>query len=290
MKKILSLLAVAALLVTMVGCGAQPAPESSTPAEESTTTTTAETTIATVEDTTTEDTTTTEEETTTTEEATTTTEETTTTTAETTTTTTEEVSTTTAETTTTTFGSVSIPVQSTASGPTKGISTMKGPNKGTVTIGTAPTTTVSTEATTATTTTKAFVEAEPVLDKEYRCYIYSTEKDKEGNTSPILILASVKFSESTCVISRHFYTGNPDNPKIDNTREPVVNGSTTYYFTNAAVQAPARYEVVGITIDVFNDDGSIAKTFSMPTSNSMECSFSDGVAFGRQNTFHLEEN
>lgn len=274
MKKTLCLLTVAALLVTMAGCGTQPAPESSTPAEESTTTTTEETTATTEESTTTtaEDTTTTEEETTTTTaETTTTTEESTTTTVETTTTTT---------TVATTTGSVSIPVQSTASGPTKGISTMKAPNKGSVTIGTAPTTTVSTEATTTTTTTKAPLQAEPVLDKPYICRI-------TGGTD--YILATVTFTDAGCVITRTFYTCNPENPAYGTDVETVKHGSTTYFYTGYAPQDPARYEVVGITIDVFNEDGSIAKTFSMPTNNSMECSFSDGIAFGRQNTFHLEE-
>ncbi|MBQ9860537.1 MAG: hypothetical protein IJO76_07700 [Clostridia bacterium] len=269
MKNRLCILLTVAVLVSLVGCGTQPA-VSDVDSDVST-----ETTTEAATDATTTTTTTAEETTTTTEEVTTTTAEITTTEA--TTTTAEETTTTTTEETTTS----NLPIRTTVSDPTKGISTTKAPNKSTVTFGTAPTTTGSTEApTTTTTTTKVLLEAEPVMNVPYVCRIV-------GGTD--YILATVTFTDAGCVIARTFYTCSPENPAYGTDVETVKHGSTTYYYTGHAPQDPARYEIVGITINVFNNDGSIAKTFYMPANNAMECSFSDGVAFGRQQIFKLED-
>lgn len=279
MKKLLAILLAIALLATLTGCVQQPDADADSSAAESEVESSDMTEIDPTEgeDTTTsvegEDTTTFEEDTTTFEEDTTSYEEDTTYYEEDTTSYEGESTTGTRG----TFATGGIP---------EGLVTMKGT---TTTFQKYEAATTKPTKATTTTTAKDPVKAEPVLNEEYHSYIYITDKDAEGNPVPALILASVKFTETTCVVSRYFYTGDANSPKIDNSREPIVNGDTTYYFTFHAAQEPARYEVVGITIDVFNSDGSIAKTFSMPSNDSMECSFSDGVAFGRQHTFQLEE-
>ena len=125
-------------------------------------------------------------------------------------------------------------------------------------------TTTQTAATT--TTTKAPMVAEPIMDTPY-----------------------VTFTTEGCVIARTFYTCDPAHKVYGTNTDKVDHQGETYYKTTYAPQSAARYEVVGIRIEVYNTDGSVAKTFVMTESTSMECSYSDGIAFGRNNNFVLSK-
>lgn len=154
-----------------------------------------------------------------------------------------------------------------------GISTMKGHTT------TFKKYTTAAPPTTTTATTGAPVTAQPVMDTPYVCWM-------TGGTD--LIVATVTFTDAGCVITRTFYTCDSTHKVYGTNVDSVNYHNTTYYKTAYAPQAAARYEIVGINIQVYNADGSVAKTFVMPKSNAMECSFSDGVAFGRSNRFILE--
>ena len=139
-------------------------------------------------------------------------------------------------------------------------------------------TTTQTAATT--TTTKAPMVADPIMDTPYECWITSGTD---------LIVASVTFTTEGCVIARTFYTCDPAHKVYGTNTDKVDHQGETYYKTTYAPQSAARYEVVGIRIEVYNTDGSVTKTFVMTESTSMECSYSDGIAFGRNNNFVLSK-
>lgn len=175
-------------------------------------------------------------------------------------------------TTTTTTTVAETDAVTTTSGTPISIATLKGQTS----------TTFKGYTTKATTTTAATTASslKPVLDKPYVCQI---------TAGTDLIVATVTFSEEVCIIDRTFYTCNTEH-KVYGTDVPTLKvGSQTYYKSGYAAQPAALYEISGYTINVFNADGSTAKSFVMGSPTTLGCSKSDGVAFGRNNNFTLQD-